>query len=340
MVKNRIEYIDAVKGLGIILMILGHIGFGGLFGKWIQAFHMPLFFIISGFFFSSDKTSFLSFVSKKARTLLVPYLFFGFVDFGFFALLSFLKGNTFSFEPMIHFLFVNQTGMDVLGPLWFLTALFISEVIIFFIKKINDIHLEFSFSLVVLIFGYIFSNFLHFQLPWSINAALVGVFFLFVGSFFRKTKCWCLFEQKSKKDIIVIFSALLCLVMFSALAFLNKEVNMRTGDYEFLPLFLISSIGISLTICIVTKFFYVILDRLFIGKVFSWIGNQSIVFLCLNLPFIHLINHFLSFIRISKIVSKCACFIVTCFILYAFALLVSKTFLAFFIGRKSKSKNQ
>lgn len=54
--KERIEYIDIAKGTGIILMVLGHIpAFSNNYKfayKFIYAFHMPLFFIISGYLFA------------------------------------------------------------------------------------------------------------------------------------------------------------------------------------------------------------------------------------------------------------------------------------------------
>ena len=50
-VKNRVEWMDVFRGTGIILMIMGHIGFGDYFDIFIHAFHMPMFFFISGFFF-------------------------------------------------------------------------------------------------------------------------------------------------------------------------------------------------------------------------------------------------------------------------------------------------
>lgn len=46
---TRLEYIDILKGIGIILMIMGHIGFGGIFDFYIHAFNMPLFFFVSGY---------------------------------------------------------------------------------------------------------------------------------------------------------------------------------------------------------------------------------------------------------------------------------------------------
>ena len=46
---------DIMKGLGIICMILGHIPIGGITQQVIYSFHMPMFFFISGYFFSRKK---------------------------------------------------------------------------------------------------------------------------------------------------------------------------------------------------------------------------------------------------------------------------------------------
>ena len=49
MEKKRIEYLDSLKGFGIILVIINHIlPSGHPIIKWMSDFHMPLFFVISG----------------------------------------------------------------------------------------------------------------------------------------------------------------------------------------------------------------------------------------------------------------------------------------------------
>lgn len=50
---SRVEYIDILKGIGIILMIMGHIGFSGIFDFYIHAFNMPLFFFVSGYLYKT-----------------------------------------------------------------------------------------------------------------------------------------------------------------------------------------------------------------------------------------------------------------------------------------------
>lgn len=80
--KERIEYIDFFRGVGITLMVMGHMAFGGLQGfgdlveKYIHSFHMPMFFIISGYFYQK-KANWISFVKGKMRTIMLPYIAFG-----------------------------------------------------------------------------------------------------------------------------------------------------------------------------------------------------------------------------------------------------------------------
>lgn len=45
---NRLHGIDFVRGLGMILVILGHCSIPDPFWKIIYMFHMPLFFFVSG----------------------------------------------------------------------------------------------------------------------------------------------------------------------------------------------------------------------------------------------------------------------------------------------------
>ena len=55
----RIEYIDLFRGIGILLMIMGHIEFAPRFDHFIHAFHMPMFFFVSGYFFNGKKLLFI-----------------------------------------------------------------------------------------------------------------------------------------------------------------------------------------------------------------------------------------------------------------------------------------
>jgi fucose 4-O-acetylase-like acetyltransferase len=86
--KQRIDWIDYTKGIGIFLVVLGHILDGleknsiiessqllKFILDWIYAFHMPLFFFISGLFVQRSLLTkpFRDFVTSKIAVIVYPY---------------------------------------------------------------------------------------------------------------------------------------------------------------------------------------------------------------------------------------------------------------------------
>lgn len=54
--SDRKGYIDIFRCIGILCMIIGHTALGGhRMDHYIHAFHMPMFFVVSGYFFRSGK---------------------------------------------------------------------------------------------------------------------------------------------------------------------------------------------------------------------------------------------------------------------------------------------
>ena len=89
--NKRLVYLDEVKGLAILLVVMGHVlawngmgtsadssynEYGDLIFQFIYGFHMPLFFCVSGFLFKSSGTfsDMVKLLYGKAKRLLIPYL--------------------------------------------------------------------------------------------------------------------------------------------------------------------------------------------------------------------------------------------------------------------------
>ena len=64
---SRAEWIDACRGAGILIVVLGHCN--PPFNKLIYSFHMPLFFILSGYLYKNKKDVFL-----YGKRLLIRYM--------------------------------------------------------------------------------------------------------------------------------------------------------------------------------------------------------------------------------------------------------------------------
>ena len=78
---KRIEWLDLAKGIGVILVIMGHMPsvVPNSVRMWIFSFHMPLFFIIAGYFaiVPNDTHELVRALKKKTVKLLVEgYLAF------------------------------------------------------------------------------------------------------------------------------------------------------------------------------------------------------------------------------------------------------------------------
>ena len=79
---ERRKDLDFAKGIGIILMVLGHCysaGNGEILRLWFYSFHMPLFFVIPGIVERGrvHAPSFSVLLKKRVRALLIPYYFWG-----------------------------------------------------------------------------------------------------------------------------------------------------------------------------------------------------------------------------------------------------------------------
>ena len=76
--KERDTLIDMAKGIGIILVVFGHIHEGQL-SQFIYLFHMPLFFILAGCSMTYSRSANQVKWKSLARSLAVPYLVYSII---------------------------------------------------------------------------------------------------------------------------------------------------------------------------------------------------------------------------------------------------------------------
>ena len=115
MKNKRIEEIDILKGLGIILMVLCHAGGPGQ--DFIYLFHMSIFFMASGYFFRSDSTdttkALLQSLKGKIRHLWFPFFLWNTIYVLLHNLL--ITINVYTDNPLV-FNYVNTPHMALVGP--------------------------------------------------------------------------------------------------------------------------------------------------------------------------------------------------------------------------------
>ena len=88
----RIEWVDAAKGIGILMVMFGHHWLDWKYCYYFYSFHMPLFFILAGYTFSDRRAPF-DFIKQKAKVLIIPYVLFVCCYLIFYGVLSHTHGG-------------------------------------------------------------------------------------------------------------------------------------------------------------------------------------------------------------------------------------------------------
>ena len=335
--QNRINSVDLFRAFGILVMIMGHVGFGGLFHKWSHAFHMPMFFFISGWFYKQE-ASLQGRLLRKAKGLLVPYLLIGAAEFlclipffeeyrGWKFFYSWLVENT---DPISVELGARAYS-PVPGAMWFLTSLFLCEAV----YAILDRYAGDSFLLHILVlggavFGMMGRTVFSFRFPWALDAGLVGMGFYHIARVWKKTGSYRLLELKA-------WQSLLSGVFFSILIIFSPWINMRRGGYGIYPLFVCNAMGAIAAGWNLSRHFGEFCSR---NRLLSWfssylsdIGRNSIVYLCLNQIVIMGIDILLAGTGIGFEQSKIVCLILTMGVLFLLEKGICNTRLRFLVGR-------
>lgn len=179
---------DAAKLLGIFLVYLGHFGAdAGTLQSAIYTFHMPFFFLLSGFF--AGRTAFgPALIKKRARQLLAPYF-----TLCLLMLAVWTAQNAWSFKQVLWQLlmvlwgnaYYDKTGIPAVGGRWFFTCLFVVCVVYSLLCRLLKNRLLRLAVCAALYFGlpYLLPySFLSFPLlPWGIDAAMGYMVFYCLG---------------------------------------------------------------------------------------------------------------------------------------------------------------
>ena len=133
--KKFIQWVLIAKGVGIILVVIGHFSpesspaYWNVVNKMIYTFHMPLFFILSGYLFHSGRYSYPELLKAKTRRLLLPFVTIA----GTFLLIKLTAAQVVTLEypvslSSIQALLTNPVR-SYMPLLWFIHALYLIFVI-------------------------------------------------------------------------------------------------------------------------------------------------------------------------------------------------------------------
>ena len=246
----RDRAIDMMKGLAILLMLLGHQfqmpGYDEYIVPVIYSFHMPLFFIIAGYFFTF-KYDFLQALKNDARRLLVPY----FVTVGVICLYAFwtyyirISNHDTANHMFMSVLFPSGNPLADGGPWWFLLAIFWSKTIFHILVKQKCIYVGICLSLLLSLVSIYNSDVLCKYLPLELCQGASAIIFFAFGYIVALHKPLL---AKYKKAIF-----LLSLVMW-ILAMCFSGIFMSSAKFVNFPVALFGALGGTYCVYIFSQF--------------------------------------------------------------------------------------
>lgn len=214
--KERIVWIDYIKAILIILVVVGHAT--GRFNGYIYQFHVAAFFIVSGLLAKEENNVAENIYSNFMR-LMIPLLitFFSCVGimwlFNRLDILNIFTNNTYMGARFVikEFLLNGNQYIFVLGATWFLISLFFAEVIHDIITRLTKNVLVY---VICMITAYVSSFVLHDYLmvtygkiPYGIDIAFVAFFYYGIGYLLSKILIKKSFQLQSGINILLIIYA-------------------------------------------------------------------------------------------------------------------------------------
>jgi polysaccharide biosynthesis protein PslL len=294
--KSRIIWLDLAKGIAIILVVFGHSLIDiGLNNHYIYWFHMPAFFILTGMVFTPPNIwkKFKSFLSKRFKQLIIPYI-------SFLVLITMVRYLYLGTQPLNWYindiLHVIAGGQSIPSAayvtMWFITCLFVSQLLIsiLFISIRKNL-----FRILIIICLYLLAHFesylstiIEIHIPGNVDVSLLAVSYICIGMLIRH-----LLQTIEKKLLTTIVTFSLLLSIFTILLAENEYFYYRLDLYQkiyhsialdfLLPLsFTIVLLGIS----------YLLSKTKVISSILQSIGNSSLVIMYLHIPIKLIIEKF------------------------------------------------
>lgn len=222
----RINWIDWMKSIGIYLVVLGH--FYTNIYIFIYTFHMPLFFIISGFLCKHEDNNRV-FWKKLWYNLIIPMLIICLINNIYDGMKVYGLDIVYVFKVFKGYILnVPFAMVNCLGSMWFIYTLVVIKIIY---QSYCNNKIMIGLSIVFLIATLLYNRFDLSRYLYSSNA-IVDVFtafpFFMIGNITKKYKKY-LNEIKNKIILFFIFSISLGIVYVCGV--LNQPVWMFQCGY-------------------------------------------------------------------------------------------------------------
>ena len=276
-----------MKGIAILGVMVGHT-------YWlpeavrigVYAFHIPLFFIIAGYFAKTwEKGTGWQYMRLNAKRLLLPYLITAAVCccYGLFRALYNHDWNMVTHTLVRYLVAMDHTWPGTLfdiwvAPIWFLLALFWGRIIFFYISRLG----RWTLPVCVVLSGLMVFLHPYIPLPLGLGWSIEALVFMAVGRAYRQYGCplW-----------LKIIAVACC-----ALSMYLDRIDICAFTFHCWPVDVLGACGGTLLVYYLSKG----IARSFMRPFFVWCGQHSLAILCIHniamdITAVHWLNRHLPF---------------------------------------------
>ncbi len=269
--KERFEYIDLMKGICILLVVLYHCEIPFILeSKALTTFRMPLYYILSGIFFKKYG-NLIDFGLKKTNKLMIPYLvtwvLYNVMLFAF----SEYAGEVFVFKKYPR-------------SIWFLMSLFQVGGMYYIVKYLNNIYLETLACLGISLYGY-YLSLDDVWIAYNLCTSLTAISFYHYGSVMKTTGMLKALKQRTN---VLLFLG--CISLFVAITYFVPivKLDMKFNRYPTnFPLTHAMAILGTLSVFYFSRIFNKV-------PVISYLGRYSLIVLCSHIIYLYILQNTLN----------------------------------------------
>lgn len=299
--NNRILYVDYMKAVAMILVIMGHVNFANEPVKaWIYSFHMPAFFFCTGLVLKmGGKISLKDTLQNKLHRLMLPYLLWA---------LLYAKFTVPNFLKIVYGSYWSIASSGSSSNLWFLPVMFVALVFFYLFvktglatKKVAKILLMLiSFAIACLLphlkFGY----------PWGADVAFMAFAFILLGSISHEYIGRLYQYSKSHISLGLAISFILFVLLFAGTLtyHLNNPsggwVMMKNAHYGHWGFFALTAICGTMMLLFLSVF----IELMNMGgyKWLSFVGQNTLVIFVVHKPIIAFFRALFRYAQVSEVV--------------------------------------
>lgn len=278
---KRIEWIDIAKGIGIILVVIGHISQIKVLNNAIYSFHMPLFFILSGYLYKRKE----KFTKSKLKKILIPYLVFASISFLYWVLIErHMREQDISPIKAGMNIFLARGGdsnyiFNVV--LWFLPCLFMTENIFYILERKFTGKTLFFIILSSSFIGFLYPKVTDIRLPFCLDIVFLAIVFYYIGYELRKYIETKFIKKFNKNNLFISIQLLICIAIIIGFSIFEDGANMNNLKIKYYSIFFLTAIIGSYAIYLIAN---AIARNRIKSDVLKFIGKNSLYIMCVHEP--------------------------------------------------------